>query len=137
MRSAQRRQRRLAFHCPLHGDFYPLSPQNTRKYSRKGMASVLGAPLSPEQTFGSINCPPFKEDSKCFEDNIPNAVIIRPDFDCGTATCNYRVVECKLTTTDEINRAPTTPSVHMISDSKQNNIKPSSISISIRDEGKG
>ncbi|RVE42450.1 hypothetical protein evm_012880 [Chilo suppressalis] len=35
MRAAQRRQRRLAFHCPIHGDFYPLSPQNSRKYSRK------------------------------------------------------------------------------------------------------
>lgn len=37
MRAAQRRQRRLAFHCPIHGDFYPLSPQNSRKYSRKYM----------------------------------------------------------------------------------------------------
>lgn len=35
MRAAQRRQRRLAFHCPIHGDFYPMSPQSTRKYPRK------------------------------------------------------------------------------------------------------
>lgn len=35
MRAAQKRQRRLAFHCPIHGDFYPMSPQNSRKYSRK------------------------------------------------------------------------------------------------------
>ncbi|CAH0729213.1 unnamed protein product, partial [Brenthis ino] len=174
MRAAQRRQRRLAFHCPIHGDFYPLSPQNSRKYSRSptglyrflrgwlgmaeegetprcprsaepasparadapcppplpflvpsdsvvGMASVLGAPLSPEQTFGSIKSlaisrevasfplsrsptppplsyPSFKDESKIIE-NIPNAVP-HSDFDCGTV--NYRVVECKLTTTDEI-----------------------------------
>lgn len=83
------------------------------------------------------SCPPFKEESKCLEDSIPNAVVIRPDFDCGSVTCNYRVVECKLTTTEQIHRTPLTSSIHMISDSKQNNIKPSSISISIPDEGKG
>lgn len=83
------------------------------------------------------SCPPFREQSKCFEDSIPNAVVIRPDFECGSATCNYRVVECKLTTTDEIHGTPTPPSIQMISDSKQNNVKPSSISISIRDEGNG
>lgn len=82
------------------------------------------------------SCPPFKEETKCLDDCIPNAVV-RPDFDCGSATCNYRVVECKLTTTEEIHRTPMTSSIHMISDSKQNNIKPSSISISIPDEGKG
>lgn len=41
MRSAQRRQRRLAFHCPIHGDFYPLSPQNSRKYSRKYFCIII------------------------------------------------------------------------------------------------
>ncbi|KAJ9589927.1 hypothetical protein L9F63_016950, partial [Diploptera punctata] len=25
-RRARRRERRVGFHCPLHGDFYPLSP---------------------------------------------------------------------------------------------------------------
>lgn len=215
MRAAQRRQRRLAFHCPIHGDFYPLSPQNSRKYSRSprglwrwvrgwlglveqgeaprcprsaspasparseppcppcppplpflvpsdsvvGMASVLGAPLSPEQTFGSIkslaisrevasfplsrsptppplSCPPFKEDSKCMEDNIPNAVLMRPDFDCGSPTCTYRTVECKLTTTDEVIRNKSiNASVHKTSE----NIQPqtNSVPISIPDEGKG
>ncbi|XP_021200545.1 uncharacterized protein LOC110383911 isoform X3 [Helicoverpa armigera] len=214
MRAAQRRQRRLAFHCPIHGDFYPLSPQNSRKYSPVvpagtpagmwrwmrswlglveegeaarcprsaepasparadapcppplpflvpsdsvvGMASVLGAPLSPEQTFGSIkslaisrevasfplsrsptppplSCPPFKEESKGLDD-IPNAVIIRPDFDCGSPTCNYRVVECKLTTTEEIHRSAPHNSVHS-ADNRP--IRPNTVSITIPDEGKG
>ncbi|KAI8424051.1 hypothetical protein MSG28_002681 [Choristoneura fumiferana] len=209
MRSAQRRQRRLAFHCPIHGDFYPLSPQNSRKYSRSpsglwrwlrswlglvedgesprcprsaepasparadapcppplpflvpsdsvvGMASVLGAPLSPEQAFGSIkslaisrevasfplsrsptppplSCPPFREEPM-INDSIPNAVTTRPDFDCGSPTCNYRVVECKLTTTDEICRsAPVHASVHRPSD----RTRPATVSITIPDEGKG
>ncbi|XP_047528581.1 uncharacterized protein LOC125065154 isoform X2 [Vanessa atalanta] len=185
MRAAQRRQRRLAFHCPIHGDFYPLSPQNSRKYSRSpsglyrwlrgwlgmieegetprcprstepasparadapcppplpflvpsdsvvGMASVLGAPLSPEQTFGSIKSlaisrevasfplsrsptppplsyPTFKDESKTIE-SIPNSVP-HSDFDCGTTNCNYRV-ECKLTTTDEICHSAPTKSIH-------------------------
>ncbi|KAM3960969.1 uncharacterized protein ACR2FA_004918 isoform 2-T2 [Aphomia sociella] len=210
MRAAQRKQRRLAFHCPIHGDFYPLSPQNSRKYSRSplglwrrlrswlgmveegesprcprstepasparadapcppplpflvpsdsvvGMASVLGAPLSPEQTFGSIkslaisrevasfplsrsptppplSCPPFKEESKIYDNNIPNSVT-RPDFDCGSPTCNYRVVECKLTTADEISRsAPINPSVHSLPSQRQ---RPSTVSITIPNEGKG
>ncbi|XP_013165057.1 PREDICTED: uncharacterized protein LOC106115942 isoform X1 [Papilio xuthus] len=183
MRAAQRRQRRLAFHCPIHGDFYPLSPQNSRKYSRSprglwlrvrtwlglaaecgparcprsaepasparadapcppplpflvpsdsvvGMASVLGAPLSPEQTFGSIkslaisrevasfplsrsptppplSCPPFKDETKNFE-SIPNAVTPRPDLESGAPAFSYRVVECKMTTAEEVHRAPTT-----------------------------
>ncbi|XP_059056770.1 uncharacterized protein LOC131850536 isoform X2 [Achroia grisella] len=211
MRAAQRRQRRLAFHCPIHGDFYPLSPQSSRKFSRSplglwrrlrswlgmieegesprcprstepasparadapcppplpflvpsdsvvGMASILGAPLSPEQTFGSIkslaisrevasfplsrsptppplSCPPFKEESKNYDTNIPNSVS-RPDFDCGSPTCNYRVVECKLTTADEISRsAPINPSVHsLVSDRPA---RPSTVSITIPNEGKG
>ncbi|KAJ2952033.1 hypothetical protein O0L34_g4295 [Tuta absoluta] len=213
MRAAQRRQRRLAFHCPIHGDFYPLSPQNTRKYSSSpsglwrrlrnwlgmieetetpkcprsaepasparadapcppplpflvpsdsvvGMASVLGAPLSPEQTFGSIkslaisrevasfplsrsptppplSCPPFKEDSRIPDDNIPNAVP-QHNFDCGSPTCNYRVVvECKLTTMDELRRsAPaTTTGFHKISNIP--NTRPATVSIALPDEGKG
>ncbi|XP_061711372.1 uncharacterized protein LOC133520755 isoform X1 [Cydia pomonella] len=208
MRAAQRRQRRLAFHCPIHGDFYPLSPQNSRKYSRSpsgiwrgirswlglveegesprcprsaepasparadapcppplpflvpsdsvvGMASVLGAPLSPDATFGSIkslaisrevasfplsrsptpppmSCPPFKEEPM-IQNDIPNAVT-RPVFDCGSPTCNYRVVECKLTTTDEICRgAPVHASVHKASD----RTRPATVSITIPNEGKG
>lgn len=87
--------------------------------------------------FSIFSCPPFKDESKCLEDSIPNAVVIRPDFDCGSANCNYRVVECKITTTEELHRTPITPSIHMISDSKQNYIKPSSISISIPNDGKG
>lgn len=43
MRAAQKRQRRLAFHCPIHGDFYPLSPQNSRKYTRKISLSLRKA----------------------------------------------------------------------------------------------
>ncbi|XP_039749511.1 uncharacterized protein LOC120626193 isoform X3 [Pararge aegeria] len=206
MRAAQRRQRRLAFHCPIHGDFYPLSPQSTRKYSRSpgglwrwlrgwlgmieegeaprcprstepasparadapcppplpflvpsdsvvGMASVLGAPLSPEQTFGSIkslaisrevasfplsrsptpppmSCPPFKDESKV--DSIPNAVPPHSDYDCGSTTYNYRVVECKLTTTDEIFRSA--PSSAVFTDNIQ---RPATVCISIPNEGKG
>ncbi|CAH2241862.1 jg16251 [Pararge aegeria aegeria] len=206
MRAAQRRQRRLAFHCPIHGDFYPLSPQSTRKYSRSpgglwrwlrgwlgmieegeaprcprstepasparadapcppplpflvpsdsvvGMASVLGAPLSPEQTFGSIkslaisrevasfplsrsptpppmSCPPFKDESKV--DSIPNAVPPHSDYDCGSTTYNYRVVECKLTTTDEISRSA--PSSAVFTDNIQ---RPATVCISIPNEGKG
>ncbi|XP_039749510.1 uncharacterized protein LOC120626193 isoform X2 [Pararge aegeria] len=203
MRAAQRRQRRLAFHCPIHGDFYPLSPQSTRKYSRGlwrwlrgwlgmieegeaprcprstepasparadapcppplpflvpsdsvvGMASVLGAPLSPEQTFGSIkslaisrevasfplsrsptpppmSCPPFKDESKV--DSIPNAVPPHSDYDCGSTTYNYRVVECKLTTTDEIFRSA--PSSAVFTDNIQ---RPATVCISIPNEGKG
>ncbi|XP_053603536.1 uncharacterized protein LOC128671239 isoform X1 [Plodia interpunctella] len=207
MRAAQRKQRRLAYNCPIHGDFYPLSPQNTRKYSRSPsglwlrlrswlglvedgeaprcprsaepasparadapcppplpfvvpsdsvvcMASVLGAPLSPEQTFGSIkslaisrevasfplsrsptppplSCPPFKDDSKTYDDHIPNS-ITRPDFDCGSPTCNYRVVECKLTTSDEISRSAPLPSVHRQKDYKP--VRPNTVSITIPDE---
>ncbi|XP_072939598.1 uncharacterized protein [Epargyreus clarus] len=206
MRAAQRRQRRLAFHCPIHGDFYPLSPQNSRKYSRSpsglwrrfrswlgmveenetprcprsaepasparadppcppplpflvpsdsvvGMASVLGAPLSPEQTFGSIkslaisrevasfplsrsptppplSCPPFKEESKTMGDCIPNAVP-HTDFDCGSPTGNYRIVECKITTMDELCSAPNA-TVH-----KTERHRPPSVAIAIPDEGKG
>ncbi|XP_023934671.1 uncharacterized protein LOC112043482 isoform X2 [Bicyclus anynana] len=205
MRAAQRRQRRLAFHCPIHGDFYPLSPQSTRKYSRSpgglwrwlrgwlgmieegetprcprstepasparadapcppplpflvpsdsvvGMASVLGAPLSPEQTFGSIkslaisrevasfplsrsptpppmSCPPFKDESKV--ENIPNLVPPHSDFDCGPTTFNYRVVECKLTTTDEISRSAPPSTVF------KDNKRPATVCIAIPNEGKG
>ncbi|XP_011548148.2 uncharacterized protein LOC105380325 isoform X1 [Plutella xylostella] len=215
MRAAQRRQRRLAFHCPIHGDFYPMSPQSTRKYPRNpvgvwrwmlrwlgmaeesdsprcprsaeptsparadapcppplpflvpsdsvvGMASVLGAPLSPEQTFGSIkslaisrevasfplsrsptppplSCPPFKEE-RIIEENIPNAVVSRPDFDCGSPTCNYKVVECKLTTMDEIGRGVSVHGhTHTTKDkiSEEKHIRPSTVSITIPDEGKG
>lgn len=65
------------------------------------------------------------------EDNIPNSVLIRPDFDCGSPTCNYRTVECKLTTTDELNRNK--------GKINKNNTQtePSSVSIAIPDEGKG
>lgn len=193
MRAAQRRQRRLAFHCPIHGDFYPLSPEATRKTSVQqtepkrslnrlrrwlgldgrshaprepprcprstekgspaapdapcppplpflvpsdsivGMASVLGAPLSPEQTFGSIRSlaisrevasfpmsrtpspPPLRELSCELENfcgtsvedavNVPNMVPPRPVFDCGSPTCTFRVVECKLTTTNDLNHS--------------------------------
>ncbi|XP_004931169.2 uncharacterized protein LOC101736201 isoform X1 [Bombyx mori] len=212
MRAAQRRQRRLAFHCPIHGDFYPLSPQNTRKYTNSpsglwhrlrswlglveegeaprcprsaepasparadapcppplpflvpsdsvvGMASVLGAPLSPEQTFGSIkslaisrevasfplsrsptppplSCPPFKDESKSLEDNIPNSIVIRPDFDCGSPTCNYRVVECKISNFDEHKRV-TTANANVHKNPDYEHTRPVSVSISIPDEGKG
>ncbi|XP_013138746.1 PREDICTED: uncharacterized protein LOC106103513 [Papilio polytes] len=101
-----------------------------------GMASVLGAPLSPEQTFGSIkslaisrevasfplsrsptppplSCPPFKDESKNFTESIPNAVTPRPDLECGAPAFSYRVVECKMTTAEEVRapaaRAPTAP----------------------------
>lgn len=37
-RRARRRERRVGFHCPLHGDFYPLSP-------------VQGAKMLGESTF--------------------------------------------------------------------------------------
>lgn len=37
-RRARRRERRVGFHCPLHGDFYPLSP-------------VQGAKMFGESTF--------------------------------------------------------------------------------------
>ncbi|XP_032512700.1 uncharacterized protein LOC116766734 isoform X1 [Danaus plexippus] len=207
MRAAQKRQRRLAFHCPIHGDFYPLSPQNSRKYTRSprgiwrwlrgwlgmveegeaprcprsvepasparadapcppplpflvpsdsvvGMASVLGVPLSPEQTFGSIKSlaisrevasfplsrsptppplsyPPFKDESKTIE-SIPNAVS-PTDFDCGSTTCNYRVVECKLTTTNELCRSAQNPRTTQ-TDQKQ---RPATVCIVIPDEGKG
>ncbi|CAG9559886.1 unnamed protein product [Danaus chrysippus] len=207
MRAAQKRQRRLAFHCPIHGDFYPLSPQNSRKYTRSprglwrwlrgwlgmveegetprcprsvepasparadapcppplpflvpsdsvvGMASVLGVPLSPEQTFGSIKSlaisrevasfplsrsptppplsyPPFKDESKTIE-SIPNAVS-HTDFDCGSTTCNYRVVECKLTTTNELCRSAQNPRTTQ-TDQKQ---RPATVCIVIPDEGKG
>ena len=30
-RRARRRERRVGFHCPLHGDFYPLSPAQGAK----------------------------------------------------------------------------------------------------------
>lgn len=83
----------------------------------------------------NYSCPPFKEESKFHEDNIPNAITSRPDFDCGSPTYNYRVVECKLTTTDEIGRsAPATASVHKISDRQT---RPNTVSITIPDEGKG
>lgn len=82
------------------------------------------------------SCPPFKEESRNQSDNIPNAIITRPDFDCGTPTCNYRVVECKLTTTDEISRSvPFTASVHKISENRHT--RPNTVSITIPDEGKG
>ncbi|XP_068631059.1 uncharacterized protein [Battus philenor] len=210
MRAAQRRQRRLAFHCPIHGDFYPLSPQNSRKYSRSprglwqyvrtwlgmveeggaarcprsaepasparadapcppplpflvpsdsvvGMASVLGAPLSPEQTFGSIKSlaisrevasfplsrsptppplsfPAFKEESKYLDDNIPNAITPRPELDRGASNLNYHVVECKITTTDEIQvrSAPISASVHVAGRQR-----PNTVTVNIPDEEKG
>lgn len=210
MRAAQRRQRRLAFHCPIHGDFYPVSPQNTRKYSRTpsglwrwlrgwlgmeedteaprcprstepasparadapcppplpflvpsdsvvGMASVLGAPLSPEQAFGSIKSlaisrevasfplsrsptpplsgPLYKEDT-IDEEAIPNAMQ-RPNFDCGSPNCNYRVVECKLTTNDEICRNTPLKTTNIPQNNSVPTERPTSIPISMPNEGKG
>ncbi|XP_066999204.1 uncharacterized protein [Anabrus simplex] len=38
-RRARRRERRVGFHCPLHGDFYPLSPIN-------GSRTLVGKPVS-------------------------------------------------------------------------------------------
>ncbi|GBP09463.1 hypothetical protein EVAR_76494_1 [Eumeta japonica] len=206
MRAAQKRQRRLAFHCPIHGDFYPPSPQSTRKYSQTpvgwwrwlrswlgmeeandtprcprsaepaepapcppplpflvpssvvDMASILGEPLSPEQTFGSIKSlaisrevasfplsrsptpppmrePPFNEDS-LNEDTITNSAPSREDFECGTATCNYHVVECKLTTTDEINRKATTAGAGDDDSEAVDKRRPVTVSVTIP-EGKG
>lgn len=74
---------------------------------------------------------------KWLEENIPNSVIVRPDFDCGSPTCNYRVVECKLTTTNEIGRSASLHSNLDKNNIDSEQIGPTTVSITIPDEGKG
>ncbi|XP_033214425.1 uncharacterized protein LOC117171324 isoform X2 [Belonocnema kinseyi] len=47
-RRARRRERRVGFHCPLHGDFYPLSPIQGIK--------ILNGPSKNESSWSSIPC---------------------------------------------------------------------------------
>lgn len=88
-------------------------------------------------SFSFLSAQSHKEDTKA-DETISNAVP-RPNFDCGSPTCNYRVVECKLTTTDEICRHSAPPKIHQIqpiSETKTQN-RPTTVSVVIPDEGKG
>ncbi|XP_058791321.1 uncharacterized protein LOC131664334 isoform X2 [Phymastichus coffea] len=57
-RRARRRERRVGFHCPLHGDFYPLSPAHGAKMMGKHangwtkIPCLRGARGSPQRTAG-------------------------------------------------------------------------------------
>lgn len=45
-RRARRRERRVGFHCPLHGDFYPLSPvQGLKVIGKTKLRTFLGLEL--------------------------------------------------------------------------------------------
>ncbi|XP_018313649.1 uncharacterized protein [Mycetomoellerius zeteki] len=46
-RRARRRERRVGFHCPLHGDFYPLSPVQSIKMLGVSGKDVNGWPKIP------------------------------------------------------------------------------------------
>jgi hypothetical protein len=45
-RRVRRRERRVGFHCPLHGDFYPLSPVTVSRTAGKLPQTVTGPLLS-------------------------------------------------------------------------------------------
>ncbi|XP_076391002.1 uncharacterized protein LOC100882678 isoform X3 [Megachile rotundata] len=67
-RRARRRERRVGFHCPLHGDFYPLSPVQGVK-----MLGVSGKDIS-----GWSRIPCLKGRSSSKSGNASNGVHIGP-----------------------------------------------------------
>ncbi|CAH2105319.1 unnamed protein product [Euphydryas editha] len=87
----------------------PRCPRSTEPASPARADAPCPPPLPFLVPSDSVVYPPFKEESKIIE-SIPNSVP-RSDFDCGSTTCNYRVVECKLTTTDDICHSAPNPSV--------------------------
>lgn len=79
------------------------------------------------------SCPPFKDHSK--DQDLPNLVSTCPDFESGQPNCNYRVVECKITTTDELVKSA--PVSNLYKKERESKQRPVSVTIAIPDEGKG
>lgn len=69
---------------------------------------------------------------------IPNVVQSQAEYDCGS--CNFRIVECKMTTTDEICQTCAQVDPTAQPDHSEHTIsyqRPTTVCITLPDEGKG
>ena len=73
-RRARRRERRVGFHCPLHGDFYPLSPVQGVKMlgESKLFFSVRASSIPFERSF------PFSSILSILSTKVPIDTFVNP-----------------------------------------------------------